>query len=113
MIDPFDCREEAEATVVDKGIRFNLQYRVVEEPDDEPELAADPVNAPAHYTRLSPEPIDVVNDWAMNFNLGNVVKYCARAGHKDGQDATTDLKKAEVYLKKEIQRLEKLRGVAD
>jgi hypothetical protein len=64
----------------------------------------DDVSNPPHYTRLSPEPIDVIAAWGLNFNLGNVVKYIARAGHKD--EVLKELKKAYKYLGHEIERLE-------
>lgn len=41
----------------------------------------------------------------MNFNLGNCVKYCVRAGLKPGSDAITDLKKGAWYIAREIARL--------
>lgn len=56
-----------------------------------------------HYARLSPQPIEVINAWGLDFNLGNVVKYVARAGHKD--DIVKDLKKARAYIDFEIRRL--------
>ena len=59
---------------------------------------------PPHYTALTPEPIDVIEGWALNFCLGNVIKYVARAGRKPGGDAVTDLKKARFYLDREITR---------
>ena len=51
------------------------------------------------------EKIDVIEDWKLNFNLGNTVKYISRAGHKD--DIIQDLKKSLWYLQREINRLEK------
>ena len=57
---------------------------------------------PEHYTALSPEPIDVIEAWELNFNLGNVVKYVARAGRKG--DALEDLQKALWYLAREVAR---------
>lgn len=62
-----------------------------------------PIN-PEHYNRLSPEPKDVIHSWGLNFNLGNAVKYIARAGHKG--DAAEDLRKAQQYLQFEIDALE-------
>jgi hypothetical protein len=62
------------------------------------------VNHPSHYTSHPSgiECIQVVEH--MSFCLGNVVKYCWRANHKNGLE---DLKKAKWYLEREIQRLEK------
>ena len=67
------------------------------------------VNHPSHYkVGNAPECIELVR-W-MNFNLGNVVKYCYRNGLKDGNSAIQDLKKARFYLDDEIKRLEQLEG---
>ena len=64
----------------------------------------DNVNHPKHYTEgRKYEPIDVIEDWTLGFNLGNVVKYVSRAGRKD--DIVQDLEKARFYLDREIQRL--------
>jgi hypothetical protein len=40
------------------------------------------------------------------FNLGNVVKYCCRAGRKDAKKKLEDLRKAMDYLENEIKRME-------
>lgn len=42
----------------------------------------DNVKHPAHYCYGKYEPINVIRDWQLNFNLGNVIKYIARAGKK-------------------------------
>jgi hypothetical protein len=65
---------------------------------------------PAYYARLVPEPLDVIEAWGLGFSLGCVVKYCARAGHKPGEDAVADLKKARFYIDREIARLEARHG---
>ena len=62
------------------------------------------VNHPRHYNMGKYEAIDVIEDWQLNFNLGNTVKYISRAGHKD--DIVQDLKKALWYLEREIKRIE-------
>ena len=62
------------------------------------------VNHPKHYNMGKYEAIDVIEDWGLGFNLGNVIKYISRAGHKD--DIVQDLKKSLWYLEREIQRLE-------
>lgn len=63
------------------------------------------VNHPAHYNAGSIEVIDAIEDWKLNFHLGNVVKYIARAEHKG--KPLEDLKKARWYLDRFIQQLEK------
>lgn len=72
-----------------------------------PEYAEDEiVAAPEHYIAgRQYEPHLVIEDWDLNFNLGNVLKYISRAGRKD--DILIDLKKARQYLDFEISRLER------
>lgn len=62
------------------------------------------ISHPAHYCYSEYEPKDVIRAWELNFNLGNAVKYIARAGRKD--DILQDLKKARQYLDFEIEYLE-------
>jgi hypothetical protein len=59
---------------------------------------------PPHYTVHSIEPIDAVESWNLSFHLGNVIKYIARANWKHNK--LQDLKKAQWYLNREIERLE-------
>ena len=58
---------------------------------------------PEHY-KGKVQPIDLIDAQNLNFNLGNVVKYCCRQGKKES--ALDDLKKAQYYLNREIQKLE-------
>lgn len=60
------------------------------------------VNHPQHYA-FKYEPIDVINDWGLDFNLGNTVKYIARCERKGNK--IQDLEKAKFYLEDEIRRL--------
>lgn len=48
--------------------------------------------------------IDVISDYNLNFNRGNIIKYVARAGKKDNE--LQDLRKALDYLQREIQTIE-------
>ena len=67
-------------------------------------LDDDPVNHPSHYEPYEGfEVIDVTEQ--LNFNRGNAVKYILRAGFKD--DEMEDLRKAQFYINREINRLEK------
>lgn len=66
------------------------------------------VNHPLHYGGdTTYEVIKVLEAWELDksFCLGNAVKYIARAGRKGRQ--IEDLKKAQWYLAREIERLEK------
>ena len=65
------------------------------------------INHPSHYADGKIEVIDFIEDKKLNFILGNVVKYVARAGKKDKCKELEDLKKALWYLEREISNYEK------
>lgn len=65
------------------------------------------VNHPKHYNTGKFEVIDVIEDWKLGFNLGNAVKYIARAGKKNPEKELEDLEKAAWYLNREIAGLKK------
>lgn len=64
------------------------------------------IDHPNHYNTGKIEVIDAIHEWKLNFNLGNVVKYVARAGHKSGEQPLVALEKARFYLNDEIRRLQ-------
>jgi len=66
------------------------------------------VNNPGHYGGASNpyEAIKVIENWQLDFHLGNTVKYISRAGKKDPTKEIEDLKKAMFYLDRKIQNLE-------
>ena len=72
------------------------------------ELMAEKVNHPDHYGGESNpyEAIKVIEAWDLNFHLGNVVKYISRAGKKS-KSSVEDLKKAEWYLSRYVQFIQK------
>ena len=61
------------------------------------------MTTPNHY-KQKVQPIDLIDAFELNFNLGNVVKYVSRAGRKG--DTLEDLEKAFYYLKREMQKYE-------
>jgi hypothetical protein len=61
------------------------------------------MTTPTHY-KQKVQPIDLIEAFDLNFNLGNVVKYVSRAGRKG--EALEDLEKAFYYLKREMQKYE-------
>ncbi|MEK9768674.1 MAG: DUF3310 domain-containing protein [Betaproteobacteria bacterium] len=69
---------------------------------------AEKVNHPDHYGGESNpyEAIKVIEAWDLNFHLGNVVKYISRAGKKS-ENSIEDLKKAEWYLSRYVQFIQK------
>ena len=64
------------------------------------------VNHQKHYAGKSGkhEVIAVIEDWQLNFNLGNAVKYIARCEHKGNKKE--DLEKAIFYLQYELEGLD-------
>lgn len=87
------------ADYVEPGERGSIRYR------------AEAVDHPAHYGGADDpyEAIKVVEAWGLGFNLGNTVKYVARAGKKRDQPTVQDLEKAAWYLNREIENLKKER----
>jgi hypothetical protein len=61
------------------------------------------VDHPDHYNMGSIEVIDAIEDWDLDFRLGNAVKYIARAGRKN-EDVQQDLEKALWYIKRYIDK---------
>ena len=100
-------QEELECAKMDLCINnslfepFNIEKKnVISDSPNKREM----INHPNHYNMGKYEAIDVIEDWKLNFHLGNTIKYISRAGYKD--DIIQDLKKARWYLDREIQRLE-------
>ena len=67
--------------------------------------------SPKHYQLPNGfQVIDLTSQ--LDFCSGNVVKYVARAGNKEGESVLDDLKKAEYYLKRLIDECESKREVS-
>ena len=56
---------------------------------------SDNVNHPDHYTYGGIETIDYIEDKGLGFNLGNVVKYVSRCGHKKSKGMSANAKAIE------------------
>ncbi len=65
------------------------------------------VDHPAHYNTGKIEVIDVIEDWNLNFNCGNAVKYIARHEHKG--EGVEDIEKAIWYLNRHLTYLKEER----
>lgn len=60
------------------------------------------VNHPNHYqSKNGMEVIDVIDNFELNFNLGNAIKYILRCGKKDND--VQELSKAMWYINHEIE----------
>jgi hypothetical protein len=67
---------------------------------------ADPVNHPEHYKDGGIETIDYIEAKRLGYHLGNAVKYISRAGKKGTNQGLEDLKKAQWYLNRAIEKNE-------
>ena len=107
--------------ITDNGYLYNLQYKscdpkLIKEKPYKHTSDEEKVNHPSHYTWLKDlcgiEVIDITRH--MNFNLGQILKYILRLGHKKDKNFTnyekvlSDLNKAKYYLENEINRVDKL-----
>jgi hypothetical protein len=60
------------------------------------------VNHPAHYQGKKFEVIDIINDYKLNFEMGNAIKYILRADKKGNKKQ--DIEKAIWYLNHELSK---------
>ena len=60
------------------------------------------INYPKHYNTCKIQPIDVIEDWKLDFRLANSVKYIQRHLHKGS--AKKDLEKAIWYIQRYIDK---------
>lgn len=56
------------------------------------------------YYQGSIQPIDLIDEFQLNFSRGCVIKYVVRAGKKNNE--LEDLMKAKWYLEREIERVQ-------
>ena len=68
--------------------------------------AIDAVNHPPHYKDGGIETIDYIEAKGLGYHLGNAVKYISRAGKKGTNQGLEDLKKAQWYLNRAIEKNE-------
>jgi hypothetical protein len=65
----------------------------------------DIIKEPSHYTRYAIEPVTFIMQNGSSFEIGNIIKYASRAGHKLYEGMTT--------VESEITDLEKIRRYAE
>jgi hypothetical protein len=66
------------------------------------EEASNMVDHPQHYQGKKFEVIDIINDYSLNFELGNAIKYILRADKKGNKKQ--DIEKAIWYLQHELSK---------
>lgn len=69
-------------------------------------MTYDSINPSHYHGQRRFEPIAVIEDWQLNYRLGNALKYIARNGRKPGEDPIEGLNKAIWYIQREIESLE-------
>ena len=88
------------------GCHPEVNISLVESEQEEPKTEM--VNHPSHYQSGKFEVIDIIEEFNLGFNLGNVIKYILRSDKKfEGSEMFQDLRKAKWYLEREISKLEK------
>lgn len=75
---------------------------------DEDKKYNESVNHPSHYRAGNIEAIDVIEQFNLNYNLGNVIKYILRSERKGKREE--DILKALWYLNREVQKAIKNSG---
>ena len=93
-------RKEQDGSYVYRWVKEDLVKSGEVAVDAPPQV--DNVNQPAHYKVGGIETIDFIEAKQLNYHLGNVVKYIARADNKGNRKE--DLLKAQWYLGREIEK---------
>ena len=68
------------------------------------------IDHPAHYQGEKLEVIDIIEDFELNFSLGNALKYILRAGYKNPELKKEDLQKAIWYIERELKNTAGVEG---
>lgn len=96
------------------SLSFDNMFEVMEGQSDE-SLAPNMVEHPSHYTRGKFETIEVIeeitagySDGFVAYNVGNALKYLARAPYKHDDGGLEDVKKAAKYLEFAIKRISEI-----
>ncbi len=98
--------DNEQSALTDKELKAMTDNEFLDLIEHDKPTKTDAINHPAYYTDGKIEVSDFIADKNLNFFRGNVVKYVARAGKKNADKEIEDLKKAEWYLNREIDRLE-------
>lgn len=74
-------------------------------PTSLPAAPLDDISNPGYYKRNGMEAIDVIEAFELGYHKGSAFKYLARAGQKG--PAVDDLRKAQWFIQREIERLQR------
>lgn len=85
----------------------NRAWRDAQALPEDHRISTNRVDHPSHYNSGKIEVIEAIEDWKLDFNRGNAVKYIARAGKKQAANMSLkeieDLEKAIWYLRREVE----------
>lgn len=70
-------------------------------------MADESVIIPPYYNKTNMSVIDIIDEYELNFNKGNIIKYVLRSGKKNKDTEIQDLQKAIRYCQMEIERIQK------
>jgi hypothetical protein len=70
-------------------------------------MADESVIIPSYYNKTNMSVIDIIDEYELNFNKGNIIKYVLRSGKKSKDTEIQDLQKAIRYCQMEIERIQK------
>ena len=71
------------------------------------EMSDESVIIPSYYNKANMSVIDIIDEYELNFNKGNIIKYILRSGKKSKDTEIQDIQKAMRYCQMEIERLNK------
>lgn len=75
---------------------FSDRFTLVQRSADSPAPDQSSITNPEHYRKMSPEPIDVILSWDLDYLVGSAVEYIGRYRYKG--TPIDDLRKAADYL---------------
>lgn len=102
---PRGCKKSIRDAKKDLDVHICKPVEVTPKPTDES------LNHRDYYGGDSPyEALKIIFHYNLGFCLGNALKYIIRAGKKDPLKEIEDLKKAQVYLQREIEYLQSQGG---
>lgn len=70
-------------------------------------MADESIIIPSYYNKANMSVIDIIDEYELNFNKGNIIKYVLRSGKKSKDTEIQDLQKAIRYCQMEIERIQK------
>lgn len=72
-----------------------------------PKECFDKIKPNYYKSKSGQDVLDVIEDFELDFYVGNCLKYIVRSGKKDKETTLSDLNKAVEYLQRKIKSLEK------